>query len=148
MQSGILREALASNGALVLQSPADLLQYSSDDLKRGYLVVPHDAKTDLTSLPGGAETMTLTTNFWVERCLHGRRLVDPTEHVLCRPFVSLGITGTYFVAPNRSRGTNNAGFTDLTVNSTGFVGIELLQLTKAVSLMGIVYLSRSYVFSN
>lgn len=35
----------------------------------------------------------LVTNWWVERCLFGKTLVDPTADVLSRPFDKLSING-------------------------------------------------------
>ncbi|KAF2280661.1 uncharacterized protein EI97DRAFT_453917 [Westerdykella ornata] len=119
----ILREHLASNGAFIVKDPAELLTLSSDHLSRGYVVVPHDVATDLDSVPGGAGPMTRATNWWVERCLHAKCLLDPAEHVLCRPLQ----TGTI------------PGFNGLSINATGFSGIELLHVTKVVSLMGATY---------
>lgn len=39
----------------------------------------------------------LVTNWWVERCLYGKRLVDPTEDVLSRPFNKLSINGKLLI---------------------------------------------------
>jgi hypothetical protein len=86
---------LASNGALVVHKPAELLEFSEDDLKRGFIVVPHDDKADFTSLPITAETLAVATNWWVERCLYAKTLVDPAEHVLCRPISNVAIAGRY-----------------------------------------------------
>ncbi|KAF1847023.1 uncharacterized protein K460DRAFT_51934 [Cucurbitaria berberidis CBS 394.84] len=122
-KTDILRQHLDSQGARVVCA-SDLNSSSSDDLRRGYVVVPHDAEVDLTTLPERAGSlMNLVTNWWVERCLHGKRLIDPADDVLSKPFDRLSISG----------------FSALTVNSTGFVGIELLHVTKLVTLMGGTY---------
>ncbi|KAF2126463.1 hypothetical protein P153DRAFT_369177 [Dothidotthia symphoricarpi CBS 119687] len=119
----ILREHLDSNGARSILS-GDIDSVSSDDLRRGYLVVPHDTGADLSSLPDRARSsLNLVTNWWVERCLYGKHLVDSEEDVLSRPFDKLSVSG----------------FSGLTVNSTGFVGIELLHVTRVVTLMGATY---------
>jgi DNA replication regulator DPB11 len=78
---------------MAAHNAADFDKFSLDDLKRGYLVIPHDVQSDPTSLPTAAETMALVTNWWVEQCLYSKSLVDPTEHVLCRPFGHLAING-------------------------------------------------------
>ncbi|KAF2705857.1 hypothetical protein K504DRAFT_493711 [Pleomassaria siparia CBS 279.74] len=122
-KTNILQQHLDSNGATVIRNHAEIEHVSSDDLRRGFLVVPHDVPVDLTLLPEGAGKMSLATNWWVERCLHGKRLVNPTDNVLCRPFNNLGISG----------------FDDLIINSTAFAGIELLHVTKVVALMGASY---------
>ncbi|KAH6642346.1 hypothetical protein C7974DRAFT_99688 [Boeremia exigua] len=118
----ILHEHLEKNGAHALNSN-NLEGISSEHLTRGFLVIPHDVEVDVVSgsLPARAGTIgNLVTNWWVERCLHGKCLVDPTTDVLSRPFDKLSING----------------FSGLTVNSTGFSGIGLLHVTKALTLMG------------
>jgi hypothetical protein len=67
--------------------------------------------------------MTLATNWWVERCLHFKCLVDPSKEVLCQPIDPEPVDG----------------FGNLTINSTAFIGIDLLHLTRAVALMGAKY---------
>ncbi|KAI4652375.1 hypothetical protein J4E93_002577 [Alternaria ventricosa] len=122
-KTSILRQHLESNGAHVIHA-TDLNNAPSDDLRRGYFVIPHDVEVDSAALPGRAGShMNLVTNWWVERCLYGKRLVDPSDDVLSRPFEKLSISG----------------FSGLTINSTGFSGIELLHVTKVVTLMGASY---------
>lgn len=94
-QTSILKTHLEKNGARVV-SGDDLDIYPSSDLRRGYLVLPHDVEIDVVSgsLPERAGSMmNLVTNWWVERCLYGKRLVDPTDDVLSRPFDKLSING-------------------------------------------------------
>lgn len=74
----------------------ELIGFSPDDLRRGYLVVPHDVIGNLQPLPEAAGHLNLVTNWWVERCLHAKVLVDHTENVLCRPFDKLRVSGTYW----------------------------------------------------
>ncbi|CAE7021196.1 hypothetical protein PTT_12211 [Pyrenophora teres f. teres 0-1] len=119
----ILRQHLESNGGRVLRA-SDLNSSSIEDLERGYLIIPHDVEVDLTTLPERAGShIPLVTNWWVERCLYGKRLVDPADDVLSRPFESRTVSG----------------FSGLSINSTGFSGIELLHVTKLVTLMGATY---------
>lgn len=61
-------------------------------------MIPHDAEVDLTALPDHAGShVSFVTNWWVERCLYGKRLVDPADDVLSRPFERLSISGTSVV---------------------------------------------------
>jgi DNA replication regulator DPB11 len=92
LQTNILRTHLGSHGGRLSQS-SDLNTFSSNDLKRGYLMVPHDAQVDLTSLPECAGSMNLVTNWWAERCLFGKSLVDPAEYTLGRPLGAQSIRG-------------------------------------------------------
>ncbi len=104
-------------------------------------MIPHDVEVDVVSgsLPDRAGSIAnLVTNWWVERCLYGKRLVDPTTDVLSRPFDKLSINGKFLASMQIENLVmlTSAGFSGLTVNSTGFSGIELLHVTKAVTLMG------------
>ncbi|RMZ71141.1 BRCT domain [Pyrenophora seminiperda CCB06] len=92
----ILRHHLESNGARVLHA-SDLTSSSMEDLKQGYLLIPDDVEVDLTTLPERAGTyMKLVTNWWVERCLYGKRLVDPADDVLSRPLERRTISGATY----------------------------------------------------
>lgn len=98
-QTNILRNHLEKNGARVL-SIDETEKFPSSDLTRGYLVLPNDVEVDVASgsLPERAgSTMNLVTNWWVERCLYGKRLVDPTADVLSRPLDKLSINGKLLV---------------------------------------------------
>ncbi|KAF2743589.1 hypothetical protein M011DRAFT_451157 [Sporormia fimetaria CBS 119925] len=119
----ILNEHMEQNGATVMHTPADLLRCTEADVTAGFLVKPYDAKPDLTLLPKMTSSMTPATNLWVERCLHTKSLVNPGDHILCRPLKALSIKG----------------FSDLTINSTAFSGIELLHVAKVVALLGATY---------
>ncbi|KAF2851523.1 hypothetical protein T440DRAFT_448770 [Plenodomus tracheiphilus IPT5] len=122
-KTDILRQHLHSHGARVLTA-SQLNNAPSDDIKRGFLIVPHDAEVDYALIPERAGSLiNIVSNWWVERCLHGKRLVDPADDVLSRPFGKLSV----------------GGFSGLTINSTGFAGIELLHVTKVVALLGATY---------
>jgi DNA replication regulator DPB11 len=57
-------------------------------------VIPHDAEVDLSNLPERAGSLiNLVTNWWVERCLYGKRLVNAADDALSRPFHRLSISG-------------------------------------------------------
>ena len=74
----------------------DLNNASPKDLRRGYFVIPHDVEVDVSDLPERAGSrLNLVTNWWVERCLYGKHLVDPASDVLSRPFEKLSISGKF-----------------------------------------------------
>jgi DNA replication regulator DPB11 len=79
----------------VICEAAELDKFAADDLGEGFLLVPHDVQPDFTSLPEAAGAMSIVSNWWVERCLHGKCLVDPTDCVLCKPFNKLSTSGTW-----------------------------------------------------
>ncbi|OCK82340.1 hypothetical protein K432DRAFT_402994 [Lepidopterella palustris CBS 459.81] len=123
-KSSILWDHLTSNGAAVLRDAADVEAQSPDSLDQGFLIVPADVPSnELPALPEAADRLCKVTNWWVERCLHGKCLVDSTRDVLCKPFKRLGIDG----------------FNGMIVGSTSFTGVELLHVSKVVNLMGATY---------
>lgn len=123
-KSAILREHLISNGAAVVRTTAELEQESHDGLQHGFLIVPHDvASTGLPTVPEPAGRLCRVTNWWVEKCLYRKGLVDPVGEVLCRPFKRLGIDG----------------FNGIIISSTSFAGVDLLHVSKAVKLTGATY---------
>ncbi len=67
--------------------------FASEELRQGYVVIPHDATINPTDLPDQAAIMILVTNWWIERCLYGKYLFDPADHILSRPFDRLSISG-------------------------------------------------------
>ena len=94
---------------------------SSANASTSFMVVPHDKPLDVLkrgTSPTGAYT--LVTEWWIERCLHRKRLVDPEQDVTSTPFASFPIPG----------------FQGLTICSTAFSGVDLLHVSKLVKLMG------------
>jgi len=96
-----------------------------------FLVIPQDSPsippelspTSLPSNPHSDETTTtpqIVTEFFLERCIHSKTLLNPQSHVLGRPFSKFPIPG----------------FQDLTVCSAGFSGIDLHHLDRAVQQLG------------
>ncbi|KAF2806580.1 uncharacterized protein BDZ99DRAFT_501386 [Mytilinidion resinicola] len=122
-KTSILVEHLSSHGAAVIRKSVDLNSESDDDLSQGYLIVPHElALTSVPDPPEPADKLIRVTEFWVEKCLHRKQLVDHSD-VLCRPFSIIGIEG----------------FDSMVINSTGFSGTDLLHVVKTVGLMGATY---------
>lgn len=76
----------------MVSDAAELDKFAADDLGEGFVLAPHDVQPDLSSLPDAAGAMSTVTNWWVERCLHSKCLVDPTDFVLCKPFDKLSIS--------------------------------------------------------
>lgn len=117
-----IRQFTEPNGATFVDSPAALSHASTQENSRhAVLLVPHTGTTTLPTIPPGTLT---ATEFWIERCLHHKRLLDPTTDVLSRP-----------IAPLRPAGAA-AG---LVVTSTGFSGPDLLHVAKAITALGAVY---------
>ncbi|KAF2762808.1 hypothetical protein EJ05DRAFT_481689 [Pseudovirgaria hyperparasitica] len=93
----ILLQHLSANGAMACTRPAELAALPLEKLEDGFLIVPDDAPvTRLPPLPELAQRLLKVTNWWVEKCLHNKTLIDPTEDALCRPFAKIHINGAVY----------------------------------------------------
>ena len=118
-----LQQFLEPNGARIVHSSAELQDAPCEPLfKDRYLLVPHASEEplELPAIPSGAK---LVTEWWVERCIHYKRTLDPSEDALSRVFGNLNISG----------------FENLTICATGFSGVDVRQIAEAVKLMGAQY---------
>lgn len=92
--------------------------------KRLFMIVPHDLSVSkCPELPEAQVPIETITTWWVERCLHHKKFMDPDEHVIGRPFPVFPVEG----------------FAGLTICSSAFSGIDLLHFTKVVELLGAKY---------
>ena len=116
-----LQEVLDQNAGTVIESCEAL---AVGDIEPSYLVVPHDSPSrsfpETSHLPSRVHVV---TEMWIERCLYRRRFLDPVEHPVNTPAHTKPIIG----------------FGLLTINSTGFEGIELLHISRTVPLLGAKY---------
>lgn len=120
-KSLILYKHLAPNGGEMVESVEDL---SAESLKgatmRKFRMIPSTILEDDSSSTSSFETI---TEFWLERCLHNKQFLEPSDHIIGQPFPKFPIEG----------------FQELTINSAAFTGIDLLHVTKSVRLIGAIY---------
>jgi DNA replication regulator DPB11 len=123
MQKSVLRNVLKDNGAFLADSLVDMSELP--DMVRGlFVIVPYSMpRTDIPSVETVHPTPRVVTDMWIERCLAHKAYLDPDEHPAGTPVGKFPIDG----------------FRDLTINSTGFEGIDLLHLSKLVRLVGATY---------
>ncbi|KAK7756221.1 protein kinase activating protein dpb11 [Diatrype stigma] len=129
-RADIICEYLTSHGGRISPSLDDLASpRQPEPPTQRFLVVPQASQPDThPGLPpsddGGPDpSVQIVTEFWIERCVHGRRLCDPADHVLGRPFPRFPL----------------AGFADLTICTTGFANERLNQIEKTVVQLGARY---------
>ena len=121
---GLLRQYLEPNGARVVQTLTELEDASHDPLfKDRYLLVPHARSSQSQPLPEVPPATIIATEWWLERCMHYKRLLDPAQDALSRPFADADISG----------------FSELQISTTGFCGVDLRQVAETVKLMGATY---------
>lgn len=120
-----LQRYLEPNGAVVVNSSEDLEQAGADvGFRVRCLLMPHAQPAVLPDIPAGT---VLVTEWWVERCILYKRLLDPVEDLLSSPLSNTVVSG----------------FAGLTISITGFdtdeVGMHWRQTAQAIQLMGATY---------
>ncbi|KAK1821787.1 protein kinase activating protein dpb11 [Friedmanniomyces endolithicus] len=118
---------LEPQGATIVKT-VNQLEVSSRNLafRAGYLLVPHALDGRHMEPPDVPEGTKTVTEWWVERCIHTKKLIDPANDVLSRPLWHAKI----------------ADFAGLSVCTTGFSGIDFRQTAEAIRLMGADYVEK------
>jgi DNA replication regulator DPB11 len=121
----VLCRHLVSQGAEVVGSLDELRSVSNlDPPAHLFMVVPHDLPISKhPDLPLSQLLIRKITVWWVEKCIHDKKFIDPDQCIIGRPFPVFPIVG----------------FQGISVCSSGFSGIDLLHLTKAINLIGAKY---------
>ena len=124
-QTVILEKHLRSHGALIIDNASPLPPAPKDSyLANEYVVIPHStAEPDLLQISEKGHQPALVTDMWIERCLYRKQFEEPQARITNTPFRRFPIVG----------------FESLKVCSTGFQGIELVHMSKTVTLMGACY---------
>ncbi|KAI2636222.1 hypothetical protein GGS26DRAFT_548115 [Hypomontagnella submonticulosa] len=121
----IVQHHLSSHDGQISESIEDAASSNySEPLDRRYLVVPQTSQPE--SHPQLLEGMHIVTEFYIERCVHNKILLDPRDHVLGQPFPQFPIEG----------------FQDLTICTAGFRNEQLNQVEKAIIQLGAKYSER------
>ncbi|KAK5167670.1 protein kinase activating protein dpb11 [Saxophila tyrrhenica] len=127
-----LHEFLDPNCARIVKSLTEFENASTNPFfKQRYLLVPYDgnpAKLQLPPVPAATQT---ATEWWVERSISHKRVLDPNDDVLSAPLWMIG----------------PSAFKDMRVSTTGFSGLDLRQIAKAVDLLGGTYWQTLQSFS-
>ena len=123
-RASLLQRFLGPNGAHVVSTIVELEDASRNAFfKNRYLLVPHTPPNSSINLPEVPSGTVIATEWWVERCIHYKRLLDPTDDVLSRPLWDVEVDI----------------FSNLLVSTTGFAGVDLRQVAEAVKIMGATY---------
>jgi DNA replication regulator DPB11 len=124
-KSEILTSHLNPHGAQVATTLKELLAPAQNDPPvHSFRVIPSNLPASKRfDLPNSDVQFETITEWWVERCLHHKRFMDPADHVIGRPFPKYPIDE----------------FREMTISSAAFTGIDLLHVKRAVDLLGGVY---------
>lgn len=115
-----IRRYIEPNGAKVVMSAQELkTAFGEPAFRCACLLLPHDySGSDTPKVPPESQ---LVTEWWVERCIQYKRLLNPNEDALSRPIQRI------------------SDCHDLKVSTTGFTGVDLRQVSQAVTIIGASY---------
>lgn len=95
-----------------------------------YVIVVPDTyiQADCPKISDASKAVQIVTAWWLERCLHEERFIEPDEYLLGRPM----------------KRHNISGFEKLTVSVTKFDGVDYLHYTKAIGKLGAEFCEKVY----
>ncbi|KAJ3552363.1 hypothetical protein NPX13_g11133 [Xylaria arbuscula] len=118
----ILLDFLTSHGGQISASLDDVASsIHAESPSQRYLLVPQLSQPDShLRLPDGVH---IITEFFIERCIHNKKLFHPSDHVWGQPFPRFPIDE----------------FQQLTICTAGFVNEQLNQVEKTITQLGAKY---------
>lgn len=118
----VLAEHISSRGGRISDNHS--FGVSQDKTIHRFVIVPQDSSAH--THPSVSDDVEIVTQFFIERCIHAKRLLRPQGHVLGRPFPVFPIEG----------------FHELSICTSGFVDLDLNQVEKTVRQLGARYEER------
>ena len=119
-----LRGILLENGGAVLDTLDHLMEAAYSEEASKILIVPHETPQEhVESRTTTAGSLLIVSEFWLEWCMFNRSYVPPQEYPLCSILSQ----------------TKPPGFSKLTLNVSGFPGIQTLHISKILRLLGAKY---------
>lgn len=120
-----LAQYLEPNGACIAKSLEGLEMEAGEEQQydKRCILVPHAQSDRNAHVPQSSTGAVVATEWWVERCIHYKQILDPEQDVLCQPLWNLNILG----------------FSKLIVSTTGFSGVDYRQIAESVKLAGATY---------
>ncbi|EER25147.1 BRCA1 C Terminus (BRCT) domain containing protein [Coccidioides posadasii C735 delta SOWgp] len=123
-QTQLLRDHLISRDAEIVSSIDDLSIGDGGPDPKQYILVPYNLpQSDIPSTADSESEAHVVTDMWIEKCIHSNTFVPPEAHITSTPVPRFPIPA----------------FQSLRVCSTGFTGIDLLHVSKLVTLLGATY---------
>ncbi|KAK6348959.1 hypothetical protein TWF730_009720 [Orbilia blumenaviensis] len=95
-----------------------------------YVIIVPDTyiQADCPRISDASKAVQIVTSWWLERCLHEDKFIEPDEYPLGRPM----------------KRHNIPGFEKLTVSVTKFDGVDYLHYTKAIGKLGAEFCEKVY----
>jgi DNA replication regulator DPB11 len=118
-----LAQYLEPNGAHIARGLQEVNSMEEGQYEKRCVLVPHAQTDQNRSIPQVANGVVIATEWWVERCIHYKQVLDPQQDVLSQPLWNLNIMG----------------FSKLTISTTGFSGVDYRQVAESIKLAGATY---------
>lgn len=120
----MLRGILLENGGTVLDALEHLNEAAYTEEAVKIIIVPYETPWERVE-PRTiiAESSLVVSEFWLEWCMFNKAYAPPRQYPLCSIMSQ----------------TKPPGFSKLTINVSGFPGIQTLQISKVLKLMGATY---------
>ncbi|KAK6512173.1 hypothetical protein TWF481_001064 [Arthrobotrys musiformis] len=95
-----------------------------------YVIIVPDTyiQADCPRISDASKAVQIVTAWWLERCLHEDKFIEPDEYPLGRPM----------------KRHNISGFEKMTVSVTKFDGVDYLHYTKAIGKLGAEFCEKVY----
>ena len=123
-RADMLRVVLLENGGTVLDTLDHLNEAAYTEEAAKIIIVPYETPWErVESRTIAAESSFVVSEFWLEWCMFTKAYVAPQQYPLCSIMSQ----------------TKPPGFSKLTINVSGFPGIQTLQISKILKLMGATY---------
>lgn len=128
-KTGILKGIVLGQGGTLLQTLKDLDDLEHVPIEECFLIIPHDiGATSATEIVKRGGHCQVVTELWVEICVEKKQRVIPSTYPLGTLLLPLGNLLLWNGKPQK-----------LSVNSSGFPGIQRNHVAKAVHAMGATY---------
>lgn len=128
-KTGILEGLVLGQGGTLLENLKDLDDLRHVSVEACFLIIPHDiGATSSTEIVRRRRHCQVVTELWVEICVEKKQCVSPSTYPLGSLLLPLG----NLTLPNGQR-------QKISVNSSGFPGIQRNHVAKAIQAIGAKY---------
>ncbi|KAJ2905906.1 S-M checkpoint control protein rad4 [Zalerion maritima] len=122
--NAVVKGVIQGLGGRLCSSLEEAVAIQSPDITHRFLVVPQASQTK--HHPKAPDGFHAVTEFYLEKCLHKKQFLEPTKHVLGRPFPAFPISK----------------FAPLSIAIGGFTDVDLQQVEKAITQLGATFAER------
>ena len=120
----ILRRILLETGGTVLDTLEQMIEAACTSEAVKIVIVPSETPLErVKTHEDRGNSLVVVSEFWLEWCMFNKSYIPPEQYALC----------------SLPSATRPPGFSKMTVNVTGFPGIQSVHISKLLRLMGAKY---------